>query len=377
MAKAIGLFYCLRFLKHIGPVKNQFNFQPMLKHGSLFSGIGGFDIAATWVGWQNIFSCEKNPFCKFLLEYYWPNIYHYDDIFKFKATKFRGCVDIITGGFPCQPFSQAGKRKGKADDRYLFPEACRIIKEARPKWIVLENVAGLFSILEPDSLSEMEIKAVELFCQDDNQQTNSTIVKLQRRVIASIISEIGSAGYVLPQLKDGTPVVLCIPAAATDAPHQRDRVWFVAHANSYGDQQYRNDNQTNRTGPGAIRQKKREWQRGAGFLDGFSDLLYPKGTFENTSTEKGEYAKYTFQADPQIADSQADWPHQIPGWETWPTEPAFCGGNDGLPDKLDGITFSYWRAESVKAYGNAIVPQVALQIFRAIEAVEQFYYPII
>ena len=177
----------------------------MLRHGSLFSGIGGFDIAASWMGWRNVFSCEKDPFCRTVLKHYWPNTTHYEDIYDFRAAHYRGHIDIISGGFPCQPFSQAGRRKGAKDDRYLFPETIRIIKEARPEWIVLENVTGLFTILEPDSLSEMEIKAVELFCQDSEQPATSTIIRLQRRVIGSIVSEIGSAGYVLPTLEDGTP----------------------------------------------------------------------------------------------------------------------------------------------------------------------------
>lgn len=340
----------------------------MFRHGSLFSGIGGFDIAATWAGWQNVFSSEKNPFCKTILQYYWPNIYHYDDIFKFDATKFRGSVDIISGGFPCQPFSQAGRRKGKADDRYLFPEACRIITEARPKWIVLENVAGLFSILEPDSLSEMEIKAVELFCKDNDQQANSTIIKLQRRVIASIISEINGAGYVLPQLKDGTPIVLCIPAAAINAPHQRDRIWFVAHTNSNRDKQQQSDACRGKGGPGTGRQKEREGQRRTGILDRLPNLLYPKGTISNISIDGGKYASIDVAPPvPRASNGRTNWQNKVPHWETWPTEPPFCGGNDGLPTELDGITFSAWRSESVKAYGNAIVPQVALEIFRAIE----------
>ncbi|WP_199120327.1 DNA cytosine methyltransferase [Pedobacter sp. ASV28] len=347
----------------------------LLRHGSLFSGIGGFDIAATWVGWQNVFSCEKNTFCKALLEYYWPNVYHYDDIFNFTATKFRGLVDIISGGFPCQPFSQAGRRKGKTDDRYLFPEACRIIRETRPKWIVLENVAGLFSILEPDSLSEMEIKAVELFCQDDDQKTNSTIVKLQRRVIGSIISEIIDAGYVLPQLEDGTPVILCIPAAAVNAPHQRDRVWFVAHADGNRDQQQRNHGRAGSGRAFAVGQKERKRERRPSIIDGFSNLLYPKGTINTATSGTGKYASLDFKtADKSASEPKTDWQDKIPGWQEWPTQPPFCGGNDGLPTELDGITFSVWRTESVKAYGNAIVPQVALELFRVIDEVEQLFH---
>lgn len=341
----------------------------MFRHGSLFSGIGGFDIAATWMGWRNVFSCERNPFCQTVLNHYWPNTHHYDDIFQFSAAQFRGRVDIISGGFPCQPFSQAGKRKGKADDRYLFPEACRIIREARPQWIVLENVAGLFSILEPDSLSEMEIKAVELFCQDGNQHADSTIIRLQRRVIGSIISEISAAGYVLPKLKDGTPVVLCIPAAALNAPHQRDRVWFVAHADSDRDEQQQGQPFGSEGTPGTGRQEERKGNRGAGILNGFSDLSYPLGAIQSIGTGNGKFAKLAIgQPYQQTPDDSTDWKHSIPGWETWPTEPAFCGGNDGLPAELDGITFSSWRAESVKAYGNAIVPQVALEIFKSIQS---------
>ncbi len=344
----------------------------MLRHGSLFSGIGGFDIAATWMGWPNVFSCERNPFCQTVLQHYWPNTHHYDDIFQFSAAQFRGRVDIISGGFPCQPFSQAGKRKGKADDRYLFPEACRIITEARPQWIVLENVAGLFSILEPDSLSEMEIKAVELFCQDGDHEADSTIVRLQRRVIGSIISEISTAGYVLPQLKDGTPVVLCILAAALNAPHQRDRVWFVAHADSNGDEQQLGNTIRGNGTAAARRPQEQQGQWRAGFPDGFPGLLHTSGSINHIQTSTGQYASIDIgPPDPHIAGRETDWQNHIPGWQAWPAEPPFCGGNDGLPTELDGIAFSAWRAESVKAYGNAIVPQVALEIFHAIRSVDR------
>ncbi|WP_184549828.1 DNA cytosine methyltransferase [Mucilaginibacter sp. FT3.2] len=139
----------------------------MLKHASIFSGIGGFDLAASWLIWENVFSCEKDPFCRKILQHYWPHTTHHDDIYQFKADRYRGLIDVLSGGFPCQPFSLAGKRKGKKDDRYLWPEARRIITEVRPKWIVLENVAGLFTILEPESVSEMKTQAIELFCKND------------------------------------------------------------------------------------------------------------------------------------------------------------------------------------------------------------------
>src|SRR5690554_4395820 len=92
-----------------------------LSHGSLFSGIGGFDLAAEWMGWENLFHCEWNDFGKQVLQYYWPNATSYDDITKTDFTIWRGKIDILTGGFPCQPYSVAGKRKGTEDDRHLWP----------------------------------------------------------------------------------------------------------------------------------------------------------------------------------------------------------------------------------------------------------------
>ena len=342
----------------------------MLRHGSLFSGIGGFDIAASWMGWQNVFSCEKDPFCRTFLKHYWPNTTHYEDIYNFQATHFRGHIDIISGGFPCQPFSQAGRRKGAKDDRYLFPETIRIIKEARPEWIVLENVTGLFTILQPDSLSEMEIKAIELFCQDGEQPAISTIIRLQRRVIGNIISEIGPAGYVLPKLEDGTPVILCMPAAAVGAPHQRDRVWCVAHADGDRNKQYKNNDGTGTGQTTAKGQEERAGQRRPSILDGFFDLSCPDLPMEPVRGNSPEDAQRNTEAFAEsAADSGADRWHDIPLWTGWPSEPPFCGRDDGLSERLGGITFPAWQAESIKAYGNAIVPQVALEIFRAIQSV--------
>ena len=114
-----------------------------MKHGSLFSGIGGFDLAAQSVGWENVFHCELNPFGQKILKYYWPKAISYADIKETDFTIHRGTIDIITGGFPCQPYSAAGKRLGKEDDRHLWPEMLRAIREIQPTWIVGENVRGL------------------------------------------------------------------------------------------------------------------------------------------------------------------------------------------------------------------------------------------
>src|SRR5574343_371934 len=100
-----------------------------MKHGSLFSGIGGFDLAAEWVGWTNIFQVENDKFCNKILEKNFPNVKRYGDIKEFNAAEYRGAVDIISGGFPCQGFSVAGKQRGAADHRFLWPEMLRVIQE--------------------------------------------------------------------------------------------------------------------------------------------------------------------------------------------------------------------------------------------------------
>jgi len=107
-----------------------------MRHGSLFSGIGGFDLAAEWMGWENVFHCEWNKFGQQVLKYYWPKAISYEDITKTDFTIHRGRIDILTGGFPCQPYSSAGKRLGKEDERHLWPEMLRAIREIQPSWVV-------------------------------------------------------------------------------------------------------------------------------------------------------------------------------------------------------------------------------------------------
>ncbi|NBW22838.1 MAG: DNA (cytosine-5-)-methyltransferase, partial [Caulobacteraceae bacterium] len=162
-----------------------------MRHGSLFSGIGGFDLAAQWMGWENVFHCEWNEFGKRVLSYYWPNAISYNDITKTDFTIHRGGIDILTGGFPCQPYSMAGKRKGKADERHLWPEMLRAIREIQPRWVVGENVLGIISWNEGMVFDEVQ-------------------------------ADLEAEGY------EVQPYVL--PACAVNAPHRRDRVWFVAHA---------------------------------------------------------------------------------------------------------------------------------------------------
>lgn len=282
-----------------------------MRHGSLFSGIGGFDLAAEWMGWENVFHCEWNEFGQKVLKHYFPEAESFNDITKSDFTKYEGTIDIISGGFPCQPYSMAGKRKGKEDERHLWPQMLRVIREVKPRIVVGENVFGLLS-------------------------WNGGMV------FDEVHSDLEAEGYQVQ--------AVVIPAAAVNAPHGRDRVWFVAYCDSNGQYEYRSGEKIKHTRQG--RKARGEFNGNGSEKDVTnSKKLRRKDALENRELEG---RRFRFGSKP-------------PTWNTFPLESPICGRNDGLPSQLDGITLSKWRAESVKAYGNAIVPQVAFEIFKAIE----------
>lgn len=329
-----------------------------MKHGSLFSGIGGFDLAAEWMGWHNVFHCEINDFGRKVLNHYWPNADSLEDITKTDFTKYAGTVDIISGGFPCQPYSTAGKRLGKDDERHLWPEMLRAIREVKPSYVVGENVLGLVN-------------------------WNGGLV------FEEVQADLEAEGY------EVQPYVL--PAAGVNAPHRRDRVWFIAYrydrnGQKVGFQTGRKinmdrDERAGTTpdtiserdsspaesgeikGNGSNRIKAEEKGRiGSKWTDGLLGLEGDAADTNDTrlqgSQDKRIIEQIRSQRNKQFARCLSST------WEKFPTQPPICGGDDGLPTKLHGITFSKWRNESIKAYGNAIVPQVVYQIFKAIEEYE-------
>ena len=289
-----------------------------LRHGSLFSGIGGFDLAAEWMGWNNVFHCEWNDFGKQVLKYYWPNAISYDDITKTDFTIHRGTIDILTGGFPCQPYSAAGKRKGKEDERHLWPEMLRAIREIQPTWVVGENVSGLVNwndgLVFDEVQAEMEIESYE----------------------------------VIPFL---------LPACGINAPHKRERVWFVAYSDLYANRNIRKQDRKTDSLQGINREEICATNTGNNTNANNTGLQgsQKQGSINKSRTNGNKQFTRLFQ----------------PNWEKFPTQSPVCGRDDGLSDRLVGIAFPKWRTESIKAYGNAIVPQVAYEIFKAIGRCEE------
>ena len=380
-----------------------------MNHGSLFSGIGGFDLAAEWMGWENKFHCDINPFSRRLCKFYWPEAESYDNI---KTTDFRvwrGKIDVLSGGFPCQPFSTAGKRMGKEDDRHLWPEMLRAIREIKPRYVVGENVRGIASW--SDGL-----------------------------VFEEVFSDLEGEGYEVQ--------AFLLPAVGINAPHKRDRFYFVAKDTSSngriqrefrqegaevrelrdistggsdrvhlqeGDSSDSNNTgnrdslRVDRIGAEEMSQRRQSFpeHRENGFdgdashsnswgLEGSVEIgrngKYAEweGKFGGSSDSERsglEHGNQTRNISGSVSEAQGQRcksPDDIEtddyvcteqggpseAWSWFPTKSPLCSGDDGLPNELDGLTFPKWRKESIMGYGNAIVPQIAYRIFATIYETE-------
>ena len=314
-----------------------------MTHGSLFSGIGGFDLASEWMGWENKFHCEWNEFGQKVLHYYWPQAELFTDIKKSDFTKYANKIDILTGGFPCQPYSSAGKRLGKEDDRHLWPEMLRAIREIRPRWIVGENVRGLTN-------------------------WNGGVV------FDEVQADLENQGY------EVTPFLL--PACSVNAPHRRDRIWFVAYCDNSstkytiqtgGNLSTSKINTRNVTKPNSNGLNKcnsiNEINASERGINAFSNINEGNGNGNVTNTENIRRENALENGELERRRFRKSYQRNI--WDTFPSVSPICNGDDGISDRLDNITFSKWRNESIKAGGNAIVPQVAYQIFKSIQEYER------
>ncbi len=437
-----------------------------LVHGSLFSGFDAPSLASFQMGWENAFHCEVNNFCNIILKYWFPNSEHYEDITKTDFKKWRGKIDVLTGGFPCQPFSVAGQRKGADDNRYLWPQMLRAIQEIQPTWVIGENVAGILTMVQPGE--ETEVANGYSIFEENNRKR---VLLRQEYVVETICQDLEREGYsIQPML---------IPACSVGAPHRRDRVWFVAHRTNAGTEEVRREWQNTILSDGTTsitsskrccgrcdnreerciyndrkrnseenKWKRNKWQHRTGEdgtaasdsqcqrsrqvhekiqsekSDGNSancnryewDAAYTDseklqkrieaggrsdtkkdGTRMDNGPERFSDLQYALDSDNKrlqgfhisqwddtdkreikkrcIKQYSCHGGRTLPtkDWEDFPTQPPVCSRDDGLSFDVDGLTipFTKWRQESIKGYGNAIVPQVILEIYKAIEEVEQ------
>lgn len=259
----------------------------------LFSGIGGFSLGLERTGgFETAAFCEIEEFPRKILAKHWPNVPIYKDVRTLDPTEL-GRIDVICGGYPCQPFSQAGKRLGTQDDRHLWPEMRRLVEQLKPDWVIGENVAGHISMGLDNVLSDLE-----------------------------------GIGYATQ--------AFVIPACAVNAPHRRDRVWIIGNANK---------NIREQSTPMAINHEA-EQHNGISVCNVADTLLggqsrsRPSRKPINPETAQHWQANQSFNA------------------LEWPTEPAICGTNDGLPSGLVSARLA--------ALGNAVVPQIPEMIGYAI-----------
>lgn len=403
-----------------------------MRHVDLFSGIGGFTLAVeeVWPNSEHIF-CDNDKYCQQLLKLRFPNSKIYGDIREIKSfadTDRNGLqeqraeqqangnrqlfetftdtasgksrkqaerkrrqniggrseksVDLLTGGFPCQPFSQAGKRRGTEDNRYLWPEMLRVIQFAKPQWVITENVRGLLTLQGG-------------------------------MVFEQVCLDLEASGY------EVQPFI--IPAVAVNAPHRRDRIWFIAHAigntadrkkkrgklSETPSEQKQNGAQYGSAGQ-SLRTAFGEWSKGFKknrFMAERNDASNSEsersgrrasqkcgvkereleqseckgskirseskrcsGKYNASNADTGRIQRHQRTSDEKETASCDSWERN---WLEAATE--FCGVDDGLPSKLDGfeLSKSRHRTERLKALGNAIVPQVAIEIMKAIKKTDE------
>jgi len=297
----------------------------MRTHLDLFSGIGGFALAANWAGYQTVGFCEIEDYPRRVLSKRFPSVPCHKDIRELDGSIYRG-VDLITGGYPCQPFSQAGQRKGKEDDRHLWPELRRVVAQARPAFLVAENVAGHITLGLDEVLADLE-----------------------------------SEGYA------GRAIV--VPACAKNALHRRDRVWIIAkrlgNSECFRPSQSEHERRSRsekgipeRSGPDVAHtskfrpQKQRPELKTTRFKRVGEDVAHTEveriqGLWSGGIEESPAYAG---QEVPLCG-------HERIGSSYWETEPAVGRVADGIPNRVDRI----------RGLGNAILPQVAYEIIKELE----------
>jgi len=307
----------------------------------LFSGIGGFSLGAEANGIPTVAFVEKDPFCQKVLRKHWSNTPIISDIRTVKGEDYEtDGVTIVSGGFPCQPFSQAGKRKGTDDDRYLWDETLRVVTETKPRWFIGENVDGLVNIQDGMVLRQV---------QDDLE-------------------------------KEGFQVqCLVVPASGIGAWHQRKRVWIIGHnvSNTIGELSDGCSGTTRDSESelkGMVSDEAKNWNKVWGKTKRCDQQTGSRGDVSNSNGEGLQ--GHGVQANMEVEERQVSSigsPQEQYTW--WQTESKLRGVPHGISYELDKD-----RANRIKALGNSIVPQIAYQLFKSIVTVtkednhEQVYW---
>ena len=287
-----------------------------LTYGSLFSGIGGIDLGMDIAGFDCAWQVEVDDYCRQVLETHWPGVPKYGDIYEVKGSELES-VDIICGGFPCQPVSQAGKRVGVDDERWLWDEFYRLICEVRPRWVVAENVPGLLS-------------------------ANSG------RAFAGVLRDLAKGGY--------DAVWDMFPAGGSGgvgALHKRQRIFIIAKlAESKSKRHGRRDSEERRIEGRELQQKKQERSEMGCQVKGRSRT---HGDVSNTDQERLQrMVKGSQKSARQI--KQIGFCDRTSRWKGWDIEPDVGRVANGVPNRVDRL----------KALGNSVVPQVAYKVARMI-----------
>lgn len=268
----------------------------MLTHLSLFTGIGGLDLAAEWAGFTTVGQCEFADYPTKVLEKHWPDVTRWRDVRTLTKESFYErtglrTVDVISGGFPCQPFSVAGKQKGKGDDRYLWPEMLRVIRELRPRCVVGENVPGIIKI-----------------------------------AAGQVVKDLERAGYHV--------IVFNFEAAAVGTWHRRSRVFFVGIADVAD----------------AARER----------IQRHAEICATKPAERSgqmqSDAESGNEAVYDTMCSGCAGDARWGKSWELADGRCWAAEPNVGRVAHGIPARVDRL----------KCLGNAVVPQQAYPIFKAL-----------
>ena len=310
----------------------------------LFSGIGGFSLGLEWAGMSTVAFCERDPYCTTILNKHWPDTPVHSDVRNLDGKDYADSIDLVAGGFPCQPFSVAGNRRGSDDDRHLWPEMLRIIQEAKPRWVIGENVFGLINMALDDVQADLEREHYEV-----------------RKFV--------------------------LPAVAVDAHHRRDRIFIIAYrdptlAHSHGEGQLQQEgferevgrwsgdsgeqgsHVADAHGEGLQRHGQEHQLRGfgqKGQAGGSGDVAYTNGARGEVgvsgqeSWQEGHAGESHHQGDQQLRRS--------PRGE-WPAEPRVGRVADGIPNRVDRI----------RGLGNAVVPQLIQAIGELVLAADKEIY---